>query len=156
MSPRGGAASARIGSAEGSSSGGAAWLSASGGRGRHEGLGKGGGRSKRGNERERLALEPVVTVERGDKPDHRRDRPQFPPVDCRVGKPQRLGQPRDLKMDIALRRIEAALVKDAVDFTPDRANVHLSHLRDLLHCPARGNRLERDLRQRRPDFAAGF
>ena len=51
---------------------------------------------------------------------------QVPALERSVREAQRLGEPRDLQVDIAFRRVEPAPGHGGIDLAPDRPNADLS------------------------------
>ena len=89
----------------------------------------------------------MIAVERGDERRQRPDRGQVAPFDVVIRQPQRLGQPRDLEVNVTFRSIEAPLVEGAVDLTPDRSHAGVARLGDLLGRETGGERFEITLAQ---------
>src|ERR1700722_16121916 len=89
--------------------------------------------------------QPMIAVHRRH---NRHERPyglQVAALKRRIRKAQRLGEPRDLQMDIALWRVEPAPGDGGVDLAPDRPDADLTDVRDLFGTVAGREQVERAL-----------
>jgi hypothetical protein len=73
----------------------------------------------------------MIAVHRRDNFNERAHGFQLAALERGVREAQRLGQPRDLQVDISLGRVELAPGDGGIDLTPDRPNADLSGFRDL-------------------------
>ena len=129
----------------------AASVSAGGGAGRARGGASGAGRARGGRRSLRArSAKPVIAVERRHEPDERPDGLQVAALDRSVGKPQRLGKPRDLHVHITLRRVQPPLGDRPIDLAPDRRGADLRRLGDLPATIPRRDKVEKVLPPRDP------
>jgi len=87
-------------------------------------------------------MDAVVEVQLSHDFEERRDRLHVPLFQRFVGAAQRLGQPRDLKPGIILRRIELPLCQGLTDDAADRRRTFLHGACDLLDAVARDEQVE--------------
>src|SRR5208337_1073237 len=88
------------------------------------------GRGRRNGERRvgrglRRVFQPMIAVERRDDLHERPDRRELAALDPEVDETKRLGEPLDLKMNVALRRVEPPRVERPVDLPPHRFHADL-------------------------------
>ena len=72
----------------------------------------------------------MIAVHRCDNFDECSHGFQVATLERSVRETQRLGEPRDLQVDIALRRVEPAPGDGGIDLAPDRPNADLTDFRN--------------------------
>jgi hypothetical protein len=87
----------------------------------------------------------MIAIHSRDNLDERPHGFQVPALERSVRETQRLGEPRDLQVDISLGRVELAPGDGGIDLAPDRPNADLADFRDLFGRLAGREEVERVL-----------
>jgi hypothetical protein len=113
-------------------------------RERRDGAGK-ASRLDRLSVRRAGSRQSVIAVEQADDLDQGLDRFEIAELEGIIDHSQRPCQPRHLQTDVAIGRVEGALVDRLVDFTPNGRETHAQFLCDQLALVTRNDEFQHDL-----------